>query len=111
MEMMAATRPVEVHRLGRVGYAQSQQLQRTLTEQVRSGKRGDTLLLLEHPPVFTLGRVQESASNLLASAADIASAGATVHQSERGGNVTFHGPGQLVAYPLLDLTRFRKSAG
>lgn len=102
-------RPVAVHRLGRVGYASSQALQRSLAAQVRSGVRGDTLLLLEHPPVFTLGRVQQSAANVLASPEEIAAAGASVHQSERGGNVTFHGPGQLVAYPILDLGRFRKS--
>lgn len=105
----AVARSVTVHKLGRIGYGRSQWLQRALAAEVRTGRRGDTLLLLEHPPVFTLGRLQSSADNVVASAADIAAAGATVHQSERGGNVTFHGPGQLVAYPLLDLSRFRKS--
>lgn len=102
-------RLVRAHRLGSVGYPTSQQLQRALAADVRAGTRGDTLLLLEHPPVFTLGRLQPSAENVLASRREIAAAGATVERSTRGGNVTFHGPGQLVAYPILDLARFRRS--
>jgi len=100
---------VTLHRLGRVGYGPSQALQRALSAEVRSKHRGDTLLVLEHPPVFTLGRLQASAQNVLASEGEIAAAGASIYQSERGGNVTFHGPGQLVAYPLLDLSHFTKS--
>jgi lipoate-protein ligase B len=95
---------------GLVSYDHGQRLQRALLDQLRAGVDGeDTLLLLEHEPVFTLGRLQESASNLSASTDQISAAGASVVQSDRGGNVTFHGPGQLVAYPLLDLRNHQQS--
>ena len=68
----------------------------------------DTLLLVEHPPVFTLGRLQSCEANVRVTREEIEAAGASVVQSERGGNVTFHGPGQLVAYPILDLNGHRK---
>lgn len=98
-------RRVLVRRLpGLIGYEEAQRLQHGLVRQRRAGKGRDTLLLLEHAPVFTLGRLQESAANVLASPEALETAGASVVQSDRGGNVTFHGPGQLVAYPLLDLT-------
>jgi len=100
---------VAVRQLGRAAYASTQTLQHSLVAQRRAGSVPDMVLLVEHPPVFTLGRVQASRQNLLASAADIEQAGATVHQSDRGGNVTFHGPGQLVAYPILDLNGFKRS--
>ena len=102
-------RRVAVCRLrGLVDYAEGQLLQRALQNQRKAGTCDDTLLLLEHAPVFTLGRLQESASNLQASLADVAARGATVVQSDRGGNITFHGPGQLVAYPILDLRGHRQ---
>lgn len=93
---------------GLVSYSQGQLLQRTLLDRRRAGACGDTLLLLEHAPVFTLGRLQESASNLRASLAEVTTRGASVVQSDRGGNITFHGPGQLVAYPILDLRGHRQ---
>jgi len=99
---------VALHRLGRVPYARAQALQRELVQLRRRGEVGDTLLLLEHQPVFTLGRLQSCEANVLATREEIAAAGASVEQSERGGNVTFHGPGQLVAYPILDLNDHRK---
>ena len=100
---------IQIARLGRgVPYARAQALQRELVQLRRQGAISDTLLLLEHPPVFTLGRVQTCEDNVLASRAEIAAAGASIVQSERGGNVTFHGPGQLVAYPILDLAGHRK---
>ena len=89
--------------MGLVDYHEGQRLQRAMLDRRRAGVCGDTLLLLEHAPVFTLGRLQESASNLRASLAEVAARGASVVQSDRGGNITFHGPGQLVAYPILDL--------
>ena len=103
-------RTLSVNRLGRrVPYASAQALQRELVGLRRSGAIGDTLLVLEHPPVFTLGRLQSCDQNVLATREEIAAAGASVEQSERGGNVTFHGPGQLVAYPILDLADHRKN--
>ena len=102
---MAARRAVAVRRLrGLTSYEEALALQRRLAAQRRARSAPDTLLLLEHAPVFTLGRLQESAANVLASDAAVAAAGARVVQSDRGGNVTFHGPGQLVAYPILDLS-------
>ena len=86
---------------GLVEYEEGQRLQRALLERRKAGVCGDTLLLLEHAPVFTLGRLQESASNLRASLAEVRAKGAHVVQSDRGGNITFHGPGQLVAYPSI----------
>lgn len=99
---------VALRRLGRIGYARAHALQRELVARRRAGAIPDTLLLLEHEPVFTLGRLQASRRNVLAAPDAIAAAGASVVQSDRGGNVTFHGPGQLVAYPILDLGGFRK---
>ena len=103
-------RSVHVRRLrGLVHYEEAQRLQQLLVRRRKAGTIPDTLLLLEHAPVFTLGRLQESAANVLASPEALAEAGATVVQSDRGGNVTFHGPGQLVAYPILDLaSNFRR---
>ena len=88
---------------GLIRYEQAQALQRSLVTKRRSGQIADTLLILEHCPVFTLGRLQASASNMLAPPEVVAGKGARVVQSDRGGNITYHGPGQLVAYPVLDL--------
>ena len=95
---------------GLLPYADGQRLQKALLARRKANAIGDTLLLLEHAPVYTLGRLQseDANSNLLATTAQLAAKGATVAQSDRGGNVTFHGPGQLVAYPLLDLRDHRK---
>jgi lipoate-protein ligase B len=93
---------------GLVDYTEATLLQKGLLARQKAGIAPDTLLLLEHKPVFTLGRLQESASNVLASHEEIAAAGASVIQSDRGGNVTFHGPGQLVAYPILNLRAHRQ---
>ena len=95
---------------GLLSYHEGQSLQRAMLDRRKAGAAPDTLLLLEHQPVFTLGRLQESASNLLASSEELAAAGASVYQSDRGGNITFHGPGQLVAYPILDLRGHTASA-
>lgn len=105
----SAMRRVVAHRLGLLSYAKGQAAQRALAARRRAGTAPDTLLLLEHSPVFTLGRLQESRENVRASDAEIMARGAEVVQSDRGGNVTFHGPGQLVAYPILDLTGYRRN--
>ena len=92
----------EVRRLGRVPYEEAWALQKRLAAQRAAGEIPDTLLLLEHPPTYTLGRGGH-ASNLLLSAADLAARGIALHWVDRGGDITFHGPGQLVGYPILAL--------
>jgi lipoyl(octanoyl) transferase len=97
-------RTIDVRRLGRMDYDAAHDLQKQLVEERRAGSIGDTLLLVEHPPVITLGaRNRLSASHIVASEAQLAREGVTVHETGRGGDVTYHGPGQLVGYPILDL--------
>src|ERR671915_1506774 len=91
-----------VDRLGTVAYQPTWELQDELAEQRRTRRVGDRLLLLEHFPVYTLGRGGDEA-NLLASPARLRELGAEFVRIDRGGDITFHGPGQLVAYPILEL--------
>lgn len=90
------------HRLGRVEYADGLELQQQFQAARRSGAVRDTLLLLEHPPVLTLGRGADRA-NILQPAEALEALGVSVHETDRGGDVTYHGPGQIVGYPLLHL--------
>ena len=95
---------LEVRRLGRLDYPAALALQRTLVEERRANHVSDLLLLVEHPPVITLGvKGDGGRGNILATAEQLASLGVTIHETGRGGDVTYHGPGQLVAYPILDL--------
>jgi lipoyl(octanoyl) transferase len=97
-------RDLEVRRLGRVPYADALEMQRALVEDRRAGRVGDVLLLLEHPHVITLGTRRESArSNVLAPPERLAELGVELSETGRGGDVTYHGPGQIVAYPILNL--------
>lgn len=97
-------RTLHVRRLGRVDYDAAHDLQKQLVEARRSGAVGDTLLLVEHPPVITLGAKNRlNASHIIASDEQLAREGVSVHETGRGGDVTYHGPGQLVGYPILDL--------
>jgi lipoyl(octanoyl) transferase len=91
-----------VERLGTVAYEPTWQLQDELAAQRRERRIGDRLLLLEHFPVYTLGRGGD-ASNLLAGPARLRELGAEFVRIDRGGDITFHGPGQLVAYPIVEL--------
>jgi lipoyl(octanoyl) transferase len=86
--------------LGRVPYAEALDMQRALAADVATGARPDTILLLEHPPVVTLGRRADPRELHLPPGAD-----ADVVETDRGGKSTYHGPGQLVCYPIVDLTR------
>jgi lipoyl(octanoyl) transferase len=97
-------RPLEVRRLGRIGYADALELQQRLVEERRRGEIPDQLLLLEHPPVITLGvKAKSSRTHVVATPERLAELGVELHETGRGGDVTYHGPGQVVGYPILDL--------
>jgi lipoyl(octanoyl) transferase len=96
--------------LGRVAYDEALRLQAELVDLRYQGRVGNILLLLEHPPVLTLGR-NANRSNVLASDALLASRGVTLHEINRGGDVTYHGPGQLIGYPIVDLRSLRNASG
>jgi lipoyl(octanoyl) transferase len=97
-------RSLEVRRLGVVAYAEGLALQRALVEERRAGHVSDLLLLLEHPPVITLGvKGDGGRSNIVATSERLADLGIEISETGRGGDVTYHGPGQIVGYPILDL--------
>jgi lipoyl(octanoyl) transferase len=94
----------EIRRLGLVPYADALALQEHLVEERRHGRIGDVLLLVEHPHVLTLGvRGDGGRSHILAAPDVLGSRGVEVHETGRGGDITYHGPGQLVGYPIIDL--------
>lgn len=101
---------INVLYLGLIDYATALELQHTLVELRKQGRIGDTLLLLEHPPVITLGR-NADAKNVLASHEQLSARGVEICECDRGGDVTFHGPGQLVGYPIFDLRGFTPKLG
>ncbi|MGD0736289.1 MAG: lipoyl(octanoyl) transferase [Terracidiphilus sp.] len=96
--------------LGRVPYDEALRLQAEIAALRLAGSIPNVLLLLEHPPVLTLGR-NAHRSNVLASDALLAARGVTIHEINRGGDVTYHGPGQLVGYPIFDLRSLRGPGG
>lgn len=93
-----------VYQLGLIAYSEAYHLQRQLLYQRVSNEITDTLLLLEHPPTITIGK-SGKLENVLASQAQLAEAGVSLFFVDRGGDVTYHGPGQLVAYPIIDLSQ------
>ncbi|HZU33196.1 MAG TPA: octanoyltransferase, partial [Candidatus Angelobacter sp.] len=103
-------RVINVLYLGCVDYSIALQLQQTLVTLVKEGRISHTLLLLEHPPVITMGR-NAGEKNIVASREFLASNGVELHETNRGGDVTFHGPGQLVGYPIFDLRAFEPRMG
>jgi len=99
-----------LRQLGRIDYASALQLQQQLATDRKQGLVPDQLLLLEHPHVITLGR-NGHMENLLADDDILARAGISFYPTDRGGDVTYHGPGQLVGYPILDLRDWKRDVG
>src|SRR5262249_10343452 len=105
MEMRRLT----VRRPGRLPYPDALALQRGLVEERRAGRVGDLLLLVEHPHVLTLGvRGDGGRGHILATPALLEARGIDIHETGRGGDVTYHGPGQIVGYPIIDLQPDRR---
>jgi lipoyl(octanoyl) transferase len=100
-------RKAEVRDLGRIGYLQAFELQRKLVDERKCGLIPDQFLIVEHPHVITMGRNGHS-ENVLASRQVLERAGIEFHQTDRGGDVTYHGPGQIVGYPILDLREWKR---
>lgn len=97
-------RSLEVHRLGVVSYGEALELQNHLVDERKSNQIPDQLLLLEHPPVITLGvKTRNDRTHVVAAPETLHEQGVEVVESGRGGDVTYHGPGQLVGYPIMDL--------
>jgi lipoate-protein ligase B len=106
-EPLSARPEIRWSDLGRMPYGRAWALQRALVEARKAGRGCDRLLLVEHDPVLTLGR-RSNPAHILVGADALAARGIRSYSVERGGDVTWHGPGQLVAYPILDLQGFRK---
>lgn len=100
-------RLLEVRRLGRINYREALELQKTLETEVIARRERDYFLLLEHPHTYTIGR-RAGENGILASAEILKKIGAEVYETDRGGKVTYHGIGQLVGYPLVNLSSFRE---
>ena len=103
----AILRTCEVRRAGSLPFAEAFAWQRHLVAERQAGRIPDQLLLLEHPPVVTMGR-NGQAGNLLLSPELLAARGIDFHETDRGGDVTYHGPGQIVGYPILDLNQWKR---
>jgi len=103
------TAVISVLQLGTLDYSTALRLQQKLVDLRKQGQIGDVLLLLEHTPVITLCR-NAKVSNILATPEQLNRRGVELFECDRGGDVTFHGPGQLVAYPIFDLRAFPSSS-
>jgi lipoyl(octanoyl) transferase len=101
-------KPLEVRRLGLVPYADGLELQRRLVEERKADRIPDTLLLLQHPHVLTIGVKKDGKDHILAAPDRLEALGVDVFETGRGGDVTYHGPGQLVGYPIFDLNPDRR---
>jgi lipoyl(octanoyl) transferase len=93
---------IHLLQLGRIPYAEGLRIQAEVVAARKANRIGDTLILLEHPPVLTLGR-NSTRANIIATDEALAGKGVEIHEVNRGGDVTYHGPGQLVGYPIFDL--------
>ena len=105
---LGPSRRLDVRRLGLVPYAEGLALQRALVDERKADRIPDTLLLLQHPHVVTIGVKKAGRSHILATPEQLAARGVEVFDTGRGGDVTYHGPGQLVGYPILDLQPDRR---
>jgi lipoyl(octanoyl) transferase len=103
----ATLRTCEFRDLGLLSYAEALAIQKDLVEQRKQQRIPDQLLMVEHPHVITLGR-NGHAENLLASEEILARAGIAFHPTDRGGDITYHGPGQIVGYPIVDLREWKR---
>ena len=103
----SSMRPLEVIDLGRMRYAEALEEQQRLVEQRKRGEGCDTLLFVEHPHVVTMGRNGKQ-QHVLASAEILERSGIEFYETDRGGDVTYHGPGQIVGYPILDLREWKR---
>jgi lipoyl(octanoyl) transferase len=106
-----APEPLDVRHLGRLAYADAFTVQRQVHARVVEGHAADTLLLVEHDAVITVSRRKGAEGHLLASRQQLAGLGIEVQPTDRGGDVTYHGPGQLVAYPILRLAPLQLNVG
>jgi lipoyl(octanoyl) transferase len=106
-EAVSAAAVCELRDLGRMGYAEAFALQQELVERRKRGEIPDQLLIVEHPHVVTMGRNGHD-ENLLAAPELLERAGVEFHRTDRGGDVTYHGPGQIVGYPILDLREWKR---
>ena len=111
VEIESTARTVAAEWLGRIGYEEAWKLQRSRFDDVLAGRRDNTLLLCEHPDVLTLGRNARDDRNLKHSREELRSDGYEIFDVDRGGDVTYHGPGQLVGYPIIRLGDFREDLG
>jgi lipoyl(octanoyl) transferase len=102
-----ATHPCQLRDLGRIDYGRALDLQRALVEKRKQGLVPDQLLIVEHPHVITLGR-NGKPDNLLASETVLRRAGISFFPTDRGGDITYHGPGQVVGYPIFDLREWKR---
>lgn len=105
---LGAARPLEVRRLGLVPYADGLELQRALVDDRKADRIPDTLLLLQHPHVVTIGVKKDGRSHIIATPQQLDERGVEVFETGRGGDVTYHGPGQVVGYPIIDLNPDRR---
>ena len=103
-------RPCELRDLGLIHYAEALAIQKDLEAKRKAGTIPDQLLIVEHPHVITLGR-NGHLDNLLASPDVLARTGISFHNADRGGDITYHGPGQIVGYPIVDLREWKRDVG
>ncbi len=103
-------RSVVIRDLGRLGYAGALQVQHEIAEELKQGRGQDHLLFVEHPHVITIGRNGHE-DNVLRTLDELDEQGIELHETDRGGDVTYHGPGQIVGYPVMDLRNWKRDVG